>query len=155
MSLSFNPLAPFIFFTLSKYLINMSIFQFIVEFSLSGYFLSSLGSTDCVIFVVEYSDISFKFEVEHSNWASRRPTARWSLLFSYVSLVNYIVSCQVWRVQPTCLSRVFGMPVLRFWRPIYIFYHIFILKFMTKSISLYHIFILKFMIKSISLYQQT
>ena len=50
-------LAPFDFFTLSKYLINVSIFQFIVEFSLSGYFLSSLGSTDCVIFVAEYSDI--------------------------------------------------------------------------------------------------
>lgn len=92
------PLAPFIFFTPSKYLINISIFQFIVEFSLSGYFLSSLGSTDCVIFVAEYSDIFFKFEVENPNWTSRRPTARWSLLYSYVSLVSYIVSCQIWRV---------------------------------------------------------
>ena len=87
-----DPLPSFSFFTLSKYLINVSIFQFIVEFSLSGYFLSSLGSTDCVIFAAEYSDIFSSFEVENPNWTSRRPTARWSLLYSYVDLVGYIVS---------------------------------------------------------------
>lgn len=54
---NFEGFVPLTFFTPSKYLINASIFQFIVKFSLSGYFLSSLGSTDCVIFAVEYSDI--------------------------------------------------------------------------------------------------
>lgn len=47
----------FILLFFNFYFRNISIFQFIVEFSLSGYFLSSLGSTDCVIFVAEYSDI--------------------------------------------------------------------------------------------------
>ena len=129
-------LAPFIFFTLSKYLINISIFQFIVEFSLSGYFLSSLGSTDCVIFVAEYSDIFFKFEVKNPSWASRRPTARWSLLYSYVSLVSYIVSCQICQVTLRFCHAFLACPPYVF-GGLYIFCHIFILKFMTKSISLY------------------
>ena len=87
--------------------------QFIVEFSLSGYFLSSLGSTDCVIFVAEYSDIfsslRSKTRVGHLGG---------SLLYSYVSLVSYIVSCQIWRV-----TLRFCHAALHFWRPIYFLSH--------------------------------